>query len=307
MGPHGRASLPLGTQVVLRDAGADLDGGAVARGSSGRVREHDGAQYTVELADGRRLLVGRDQVELHRRWQEQLALGPGTSGGGRSGADLVRDRTVYAAVVGSRAFGLDTDASDTDVRGTYQAPSRAFFSLVKPPAHVDGPGPEQFSWELERFCELALKANPNLLEVLHSPLVLRCTPIGEELLTLRPAFLSRLAHTTYAGYVQSQHKKLEADLRQHGAPRWKHVMHLLRLLLAVEELLRTGVMPLHVGPQRDRLMAVKRGEVAWTEVVRWRAQLHAAVDEALPRSPLPETPDVAAVDAWLLSVRERDL
>lgn len=298
----GGTSLPLGTQVVVRDAVVDVAGGAVRRGSSGRVRAHDGAQYTVELADGRTTRLAREQMELHRRWQEQEALGLGLSG-----TDLVRERTVYSAVVGSRAFGLDTESSDTDVRGTYQAPSRAFFSLVKPPAHVEGPGPEQFSWELERFCGLALKANPNLLEVLHSPLVLQCTQVGEELLALRPAFLSRLAHTTYAGYVLSQHKKLQADLRQHGAPRWKHVMHLLRLLLAAEELLRTGVMPVHVGDHRERLLSVKRGELPWDEVERWRSQLHAAIDDALPRSPLPETPDVATVNAWLLSVRERDL
>ena len=37
---------------------------------------------------------------------------------------------------------------------------------MPPPAHVEGPAPEWFSWELGRFCELALKANPNLLEVL---------------------------------------------------------------------------------------------------------------------------------------------
>ena len=80
----------------------------------------------------------------------------------------MREHTIYAAVVGSRAFGLDTDDSDTDTRGVYVAPTEAFWSLAKPPAHVDGPEPEWFSWEVERFCELALKSNPNLLEVLHS-------------------------------------------------------------------------------------------------------------------------------------------
>ncbi len=207
------------------------------------------------------------------------------------------------AVVGSRAFGLDIDDSDTDVRGT----DAVVLVLVKPPAHVDGPGVQHFSWELERFCELALKANPNLLEVLHSPQVLTCTSIGDELLELRPAFLSQLAHTTYAGYVLSQAKKLQADLRQHGQPRWKHVMHLLRLLLAAAELLRSGQMPLDVGEHRERLLGIKRGEVPWDDVERWRLQLQAEVDEALRRSPLPPAPDVAAVDAWLVSVRRRNL
>ena len=47
------------------------------------------------------------------------------------GDRLVREHTIYAAVVGSRAFGLDTDASDTDTRGVYVAPTEAFWSLAK--------------------------------------------------------------------------------------------------------------------------------------------------------------------------------
>jgi len=296
-------ALPVGTQVVLRAAGRDLDGAPVQSGATGRVGAQDGGRYTVELPDGRVVLCARGDVELRRRWQAQVALGDAAL----SGHQLVGQRTVYAAVVGSRAFGLDVDDSDTDVRGAFQAPTSSFWSLVKPPAHVEGPGPQQFSWELERFCELALKANPNLLEVLHSPLVLTCTPVGQELLDLRPAFLSRLAHTTYAGYVLSQARKLQADIRQHGSPRWKHVMHLLRLLLAAADLLRSGQMPLDVGPHRERLLEVKRGEVPWEEVERWRLRLQSDVDEALRHSPLPEGPDVTAVDAWLASVRRRDL
>ena len=42
--------------------------------------------------------------------------------------------------------------------------------------------------------------------------------------------LSRLVYQTYSGYVLSQFKKLQADLRITGSVRWKHVMHLLRLL-----------------------------------------------------------------------------
>src|SRR5581483_12418548 len=76
------------------------------------------------------------------------------------GHDLVRHRTAYAVVAGSRAYGLDVPGSDVDIRGIYVAPTEAFWSLRKPPTHVTGPAPEQFSWEVERFCELALKANP---------------------------------------------------------------------------------------------------------------------------------------------------
>ncbi|HEY3480735.1 MAG TPA: nucleotidyltransferase domain-containing protein, partial [Streptomyces sp.] len=87
------------------------------------------------------------------------------------GHALVRDHTVYACVMGSRAFGLATDGSDTDRRGVFVAPTALFWHFDKPPTHVSGPRDEEFSWELERFCTLALRANPNLLECLHSPLV----------------------------------------------------------------------------------------------------------------------------------------
>lgn len=41
---------------------------------------------------------------------------------------------------------------------------------------------------------------------------------GRELLALRGAFLSRQAHETFARYALGQRKKLDADVRTHGAP-----------------------------------------------------------------------------------------
>ncbi|MEV3922000.1 nucleotidyltransferase domain-containing protein [Actinomadura coerulea] len=225
-----------------------------------------------------------------------------------SGAlDLVRDHTVLSVVVGSRAYGLATDGSDVDRRGVYAAPAPLFWRFAKPPPHLDGPLPEQFSWELERFCELALGANPTVLECLWSPLVERVTPVGEELLAVRKAFLSRHAHRTFLRYAEAQFRKLDGDLRNGGAPRWKHVMHMLRLLESGLHLVRHGEPRLEVGGLRDRLLAVRRGEVGWDEIDAWRASLGAVMDEALDRSPLPPEPDRAAVEELLVSVRRRSV
>ncbi|MER5178100.1 nucleotidyltransferase domain-containing protein [Streptomyces sp. NPDC002896] len=217
--------------------------------------------------------------------------------------DLVRHHTVYACVMGSRAFGLATDGSDTDRRGVFLAPTRLFWRFEKPPTHVDGPAEEQFSWELERFCELALRANPNILECLHSPLVEYVDETGRELLALRGAFLSRRAHETFTGYAVAQRRKLEADIRQHGAPRWKHAMHLLRLLTSCRDLLRTGELTIDVGDEREPLLAVKRGEVPWPRVESSMARLASEADEAAARSPLPPEPDRARVEDFLIRVR----
>ncbi|WP_167154274.1 nucleotidyltransferase domain-containing protein [Streptomyces sp. MBT27] len=217
--------------------------------------------------------------------------------------ELIADHTVYSCVMGSRAFGLATEGSDTDVRGIYLAPTQLFWRFEKPPTHIEGPADEQFSWELERFCELALRANPNILECLHSPLVEQLDDTGRELLSLRGAFLSRRAHGTFARYALGQRKKLDADVRQHGAPRWKHAMHLLRLLMSCRDLLRTGVLSIDVGAEREPLLAVKRGEVSWPEVESWMARLAAESDEAASASPLPPEPDRARVADFLYRVR----
>ncbi|MGW4436372.1 nucleotidyltransferase domain-containing protein [Streptomyces sp. NPDC004596] len=217
--------------------------------------------------------------------------------------DLVRDHTIYACVMGSRAFGLATEASDTDRRGVFLAPTALYWRFDKPPAHVEGPGEERFSWELERFCELALRGNPNILECLHSPLVEHVDDTGRELLALRGAFLSRRVYDTFTGYALGQRRKLDAGIRTTGAPRWKHAMHLLRLLTSARDLLRTGELRIDAGDEREPLLAVKRGEVPWPEVEARMARLAAETERALRGTPLPPEPDRACVAGFLFRAR----
>ncbi|MFF4649468.1 DNA polymerase beta superfamily protein [Streptomyces sp. NPDC001380] len=220
---------------------------------------------------------------------------------------LVTDHTVLSVVAGSRAFGLATEDSDTDRRGVYATPPGLLWRLEKPPAHVEGPLPEQFSWEVERFCTLALAGNPNVLEVLHSPLVERTTPLGEELRALALAFLSRRVHRTFVRYADGQVAKAGARRARGGEPKGKHLLHLLRLLASCVHLLETGVLRVDVGADREGLLAVARGEVSWEDVLARRAELVRRADAALPDSPLPDAPDTARVEEWLVSVRRRTL
>ncbi|MCC3770544.1 DNA polymerase beta superfamily protein [Streptomyces sp. UNOC14_S4] len=220
---------------------------------------------------------------------------------------LVERHTILSVVVGSRAFGLSTAASDTDRRGVYVAPTADFWRMTKPPTHVEGPLPEQFSWEVERFCELALNGNPNILEVLHSPLVEQRSELGAELQDLAPAFLSRRVYATFARYAASQFTKAENRRELEGEPRWKHIMHMLRLMISGAVLLEDGTVRIDAGPYRERLLAVRRGELSWDEVRAWREDLAVRLDRALTTSPLPEHPDADRVENWLISVRRRSL
>lgn len=211
--------------------------------------------------------------------------------------------TIYSAVVGSRAYGLDGPASDTDRRGVFQAPTDAFWSLDKPPTHVEGPRPEEFSWEVERACTLALAANPTVWECLSSPLVEHVTDAGRALLDLRPAFLSRRAAHTYGDYARDQLNKLTSVRARTGEVRWKQAMHMARLLRAGAHVLRTGEVLVDVSARRDELLAIRRGELSWEEFQALAAALSADLAYAESESKLPEEPDRAAVERFLLALR----
>ena len=171
--------------------------------------------------------------------------------------------------------------------------------------HVTGPAEEQFSWELERFCVLALQANPTVLECLWSPLVIRSTDVGRELLALRGAFLSRRVAATYGRYAADQLAKLDAGRRRTGEVRWKQAMHMVRLLLASVHVLDTGEVLVDVSTRRDELLAIRRGERTWAEVTARAADLTARLAEAQAGTALAAEPDRDAVDRFLVSVRGR--
>jgi uncharacterized protein len=221
--------------------------------------------------------------------------------------ELVEAHTILAVVVGSRAYGLAGPDSDHDRRGVYAAPTRCFWRLDKPPTHLDGPVAEQFSWEVERFCTLALQANPTVLEVLWSPLVEHVTADGRQLLAIRSAFLSRRVADTYGRYAQDQLDRVAARRQRTGQINYKQAMHMIRLLYAGAHVLRTGEVLVDITPLRDRLLAVRRGEVPWERVAAWAAELLAGLAESAAGTRLPEQPDRDTVDGFLVAVRERNL
>jgi predicted nucleotidyltransferase len=221
--------------------------------------------------------------------------------------NLVTEHTILAVVVGSRAYGLAGPGSDHDRRGVYAAPTPMYWHLDKPPTHLDGPAEEQFSWEIERFCTLALQANPTVLEVLWTPLVSQVTAEGKRLLAVRQAFLSRRVADTYGAYARDQLKRVDARRERTGETNHKQAMHMIRLLLAGAHVLRTGEVLVDVTPLRSRLLEIKSGAVPWPAVVSWADELLADLAAAAATTSLPSTPDRTAIDELLYGVRERGL
>lgn len=289
--------------VVLVEIRGSNDGLVHPRGAVGVVtRTPTGteANYLVRFPDGFGSSLERAQFEVLKHFKDRLTNGehsPGTAG------FELEEFVIYRCVTGSRAYGLDTDESDTDVRGVFIAPAELQWSLFGAPEQFEDNGDQSCYWELQKFLTMALKANPNILECLYSPLAEKVTPLGEGLLALRESFLSQVIFQTFNGYAVSQFKKIEQDRRNHGDVRWKHAMHLLRLLLAGAATLREGQVPVHVGAHRERLLAVKRGEIPWPDVDAWRKELHSDFESALASTSLPERPDYDAANRFLIQSR----
>lgn len=293
--------LPPGTQVVALAEVRGTDGKPVhPRGAVGVIIQSPADywhSYRVRFLDGFEASFVRDQISVLSMFQREQIMPDALAE-----YDLYR-HVIYRCVVGSRAYGLDDDQSDTDRRGIYLPPADRHWSLYGVPEQLENPATEEVYWEAQKFVVMALKANPNVLECLYTPLVEEATPIARQLLELRGRFLSRMVYQTYNGYVASQFKKLQADLRNKGDVKWKHVMHLLRLLLAGIQTLETGEVPVHVGQHRERLLCIKRGEAPFEECEAWRLQLHQRFDAAVSVSPLPERPDYNAANDWLVNAR----
>ena len=166
------------------------------------------------------------------------------------------------------------------------------------PDQLENDDTQEAYWEVQKFLVLALKANPNVLECLYTPMVEKATPLAEKLLAMRGCFLSRLVYQTYNGYVLSQFKKMQADLRNQGQVKWKHVMHLIRLLLSGISIMREGFVPVRVEEHREQLLAIRQGEVPWEEVEKWRKHLHAEFNAAAEATSLPERPDYEQANAF---------
>ncbi|MEI6235250.1 MAG: nucleotidyltransferase domain-containing protein [Planctomycetota bacterium] len=316
--------IPIGTQVVLRKdlpvmgAVFDTDGEHVFKksGSVGVVIEAPLIQeytYLVRFPDEHTVRAKKADLAVRRTeapedWLPNREMA------------LYESYVIYKVRMGSRAFGLSDETSDTDERGVYLPPADWHWSMQPLPEqlefkrtadglvldHNSPADADDFCWwEIEKFLRLALKANPNVLEALYVPEqhILFIDEMGQQLRDLRGLFLSKLIYQTYSGYVLSQFKKMKRAVETGETFRPKHAMHLIRLLYSGIEAMRGQGILVEVGAYRDELLRIKQGGVPFDEIHKQAIALSATMQTEFDRTTLPDRPDVAAVDRFLIEAR----
>lgn len=290
--------LPIGTKIVVLEIINRNSQHALSEGMVGVIQKSPldyTHNYIVRFPNGADHSLKRHQfaVQKHYRregWEQEV------------NHEHLYQYVIYRAIIGSRAYGLDNENSDIDKRGIYLPPAHLHWSLYGVPEQLER-GEEAY-WEIQKFIKLALKANPNILEALNTPKVEYVAPIAELLLEQRDIFMSKLLYQTYNGYVISQFKKMRKHLENQGTIRWKHAMHLIRLLLSGIDALKTGTIMVDVGEHRDKLLSIRYEKMTWEQVNTWRLQLHKEFDAVYQITKLPDRPDYEAANQFLIEARK---
>lgn len=116
-------------------------------------------------------------------------------------------RLIFKTIIGSQSQGTSTPESDVDKCGVYMASvddliSYGYEEFIKI-------SKDESYYELKRFMDMLMAANPNALEILFSPedCIVETSPQFKLLYENRHKFITKKCYGTFAGYANMQIKK----------------------------------------------------------------------------------------------------
>jgi hypothetical protein len=198
--------LPNGTEVASRVERV-VDGRVIPHGAVGRVRSTSGDEVEVLVVGVGAVRYARSDLVPRKAGQLRFAMR-------REAAwQALRPCAVVEATVGSRAWGLADEGSDTDVRGVFAWPFSWSAGLGDAPEDLISLDGSTTLWEIGKTVRQALRADPNTLELLFVESARPLDVVGEWLLAARDAFVSIEIYGTFGRYALSQLKRLEQAQR----------------------------------------------------------------------------------------------
>lgn len=230
--------------------------------------------------------------------------------------------TILRVTVGSTVHGTAVEGTDDrDELAVFIPPPHYVLGLERVETIVhrtqpwgvrSGPGDLDLTLHsLAKFCRLALRGNPSVLLAFYSPAPLVAGPLGQALRALAPEFASKRAVRAFLGFMGEQRKRLTGEKGQKGITRpelverygydTKYAGHVIRLGLQGLEYARTGRLTLPMAADDAELvLRVRRGEVTLDAVLAQTDILGARLEGALEGTPLPDEPNAAVVEDFLV-------
>lgn len=115
---------------------------------------------------------------------------------------------IYETWFGSRAYGTERPDSDYDFRGVAIAPAHYYLGCLQRFKQFEEKEPDRVLWDLKKFCNMAIAANPSSFEILYCEQIVTMNPSGKLLRDNRDLFLSSKMGSSYLGYAFSQLKRI---------------------------------------------------------------------------------------------------
>jgi len=232
-------------------------------------------------------------------------------------------KVLFSKVWGSRSHNCEKITSDTDFSGVYIIPTRGLLACRLP----QEPGPPE-TWkhdsedskdkverpdhsfhEVGKFCDLLLKGNPGIIEMLFTDRLCRSMPEWYTLRLVRREFLSRDVVKQYLGFMTGQMKRLINGQRLNtatGKYNEKWAYHIVRLSEDAKRIAMGGEPVVwKEGEERDFLMKIRCEEFAACDIQKIMEEKIQAVGFCLDMSLIPEHGNKQLLNNWLLDLREK--
>lgn len=254
---------------------------------------------------------------------------------------FLKNAIQYETIMGSVAYGVSSDLSDTDIYGFAIPPKTVVFPhLTGEIPGFGAPHPRFDQWQqhhipdpdgkkdeagerrtyditifnIVRYFQLLMENNPNMLDSLFTSqrCVLHITRIGQTVRENRRIFLHKGAYHKFKGYAYSQLHKADIKTPQEGSKRAANVekfgfdvkfaYHVVRLLDECEQILTLHDIDLERS--RETLKAIRRGEWTLEQTKDYFQRRERELDEEYAKSTLPHKPDEQRIKELLLSCLE---
>lgn len=241
-----------------------------------------------------------------------------------SDRDVALRNEILRGVVGSTSHGTALEGQDDrDEMGVFIEPERYVCGLRSCDHYIYRDQPEGVRsqpgdldltlYSLRKFCRLAAQGNPSVLVLLWLPSHEIKTELGQALLDLRGAFVSRDSGQRFLGYLVSQKMALKGertkkvsrpDLVEKYGYDTKFAMHALRLGFEGIEYMTDHRLTLPVPePRLSTLRAVREGRMGFGDALalieRTESQLRELVDAC------DVDADLDRIDAFLVAAHQQ--
>jgi uncharacterized protein len=218
----------------------------------------------------------------------------------------IRGWLLFSKVWGSWSHDTQLPSSDIDYTGVYVAYPKDYLGLHPPEDTLTGNKPDYQVHELKKFCDLLLKGNPGIIEMLFTDRYAWFDPKWKPLYDGRRKFLCKTVVKQYLGYSVAQLERFRHSKPVHskgGVAGEKWCYHMVRVAWDAERIARGDEPKVWKdGEEREKLMAIRTG--AWTsEQAVKEAEASIARVDALKPWPIPDKTEEEFLNNWLLWIR----